>query len=327
MKKELNIISMEGGILLKDNLVRSSILPRTVSELDRDVNIMGDTEIEGAVYARKMEVENGDLDVKGAVYTKLELHIDSNAKGTIIFRKTVASSDTVASFGKENKLMFMADINAKQVRLSHAFVAGSIFADTITLDDCVVIGGVFATKSIDMKNCIAGTFNAPTVFLDGQISLLLPSAFSGSPIERTPSTTMVNLSLADLGSLYKGDKELENTGCIEMDLSTDEQKTMLSEDQRTIIVYSYSVVGKVLAADLVDFDKLKNHFLIGATALGSQTLRTYDLGMNEAGEKVDIVPEKVCDFFFSILRGTIKVTPIDGTFSIQDLAKRIPGIV
>lgn len=193
MKKELNIISMEGGILLKDNLVRSSILPRTVSELDRDVNIMGDTEIEGAVYARKMEVENGDLDVKGAVYTKLELHIDSNAKGTIIFRKTVASSDTVASFGKENKLMFMADINAKQVRLSHAFVAGSIFADTITLDDCVVIGGVFATKSIDMKNCIAGTFNAPTVFLDGQISLLLPSAFSGSPIERTPSTTIPEL--------------------------------------------------------------------------------------------------------------------------------------
>ncbi len=327
MKKELNIISMEGGILLKDNLVRSSILPRTVSELDRDVNIMGDTEIEGAVYARKMEVENGDLDVKGAVYTKLELHIASNAKGSIIFRKTVASSDTVASFGKDNKLMFMADINAKQVRLSHAFVAGSIFADAVTLDDCVVIGGVFATKSIDMKDCIAGTFNAPTVFLDGQISLLLPSAFSGSPIERTPATRMINLSLADLGSLYKGDKEIENSGCIEMDLSTDEQKTMLSEDQQTIVVYSYSVVGKVLAADLVDFDKLKNHFLIGATALGSQTLRTYDLGMNEAGEKVGIVPEKVCDFFFSILRGTIKVTPIDGTFSIQDLAKRIPGIV
>ena len=37
MKKELNIISMEGEVLLKENLVRSSILPHTVSELERNV--------------------------------------------------------------------------------------------------------------------------------------------------------------------------------------------------------------------------------------------------------------------------------------------------
>ena len=67
MKKELNIISMEGEVLLKENLVRSSILPHTVSELERNVTIMEDSIVEGAVYANKLEVANGDAEIKGAV--------------------------------------------------------------------------------------------------------------------------------------------------------------------------------------------------------------------------------------------------------------------
>ena len=73
MKKELNIISMEGEVLLKENLVRSSILPHTVSELERNVTIMEDSIVEGAVYANKLEVANGDAEIKGAVYTKLAI--------------------------------------------------------------------------------------------------------------------------------------------------------------------------------------------------------------------------------------------------------------
>lgn len=328
MKKELETINFEGEILLKDNLVKSSILPKVSSDLERNVTIIRDTEVEGAVYAHKLEIENGDVDIKGAVYTNLELHIDSKATGTIFFRKTVASSDTVASYAQNCKLIFMADINAKQVRLSHAFIAGSIFADTITLEDCVVIGGVFATKSIDMPGCcIVGTFNAPNVSMDKDVTLLLPSAFSGSPLEYAPTAHMYNLSLADLGALYQGKKEMENTGRIEMSLQSDEQKTMLAENERTMLVYSYSVTGKVLAADLVDFDRLQNHFLIGATALGSQTLKTYDFGRGKDGKKIEIRPELVCDFFFKLLHGKIKVQTIDGSFSIQELAQKIPGVM
>lgn len=143
MKKELNIISMEGEVLLKDNLVRSSILPHTASELDRNVTILADAIVEGAVYANKLEIENGETEIRGAVYTKLELHVETGAKGKVKFLKSVASSDSVTSYAKDCDLMFMADINAKKVRLNHAFIAGSIYADEIQLEDCVVIGGVF----------------------------------------------------------------------------------------------------------------------------------------------------------------------------------------
>lgn len=327
MKKELNIISMEGEVLLKDNLVRSSILPHRSSELDRNVTIMGDSMVEGAVYANKLEIENGEVEIRGAVYTKLELHVDTGAKGKVVFMKSVASSDSVTSYAKDCGLMFMADINAKKVSLNHAFIAGSIYADEILLEDCVVIGGVFSTKSIDMKNCVVGTFNSNSVFLDGATYLLLPSAFSGSPVEVMADAKLYNLSLADLGAIYKGTQQMQNTGVIEMDVKTDELKTMLSEDQKTMLVYSYSIAGKVLATDLVDFEHLQNHFLIGATAMGSQILRQYDLGTDADGNKAVIEPEKVAKMFFDILHGAVSIQQIDGTFSIQDLASKIPGVI
>ena len=295
--------------------------------MERNVTIMQDSIVEGAVYAKKLEIANGDAEVKGAVYTKLELHVDTVAKGNIIFRKSVASSDSITSYAKECNLLFMADINAKRVRLTHAFVAGSIYADEIQLDDCVVIGGVFSTKSIDMKNCVVGTFNSNSVFMEGVSYLLLPSAFSGSPVEVTADAKLYNLSLADLGAVYKGTQQMENTGVIEMDVKTDELNTMLSEEQKTMLVYSYSVAGKVLAADLVDFERLQNHFLIGATAMGSQILRTYDLGTGADGQKAIIAPERVAAMFWDILHGKSKLQVIDGKFRIQDLAAKIPGVI
>ena len=327
MKNELNIISMEGEVLLKDNLVRSSILPHTVSELDRNVTILADTMVEGAVYANKLQIESGETEIRGAVYTKLELHVDTGAKGKVIFKKSVASSDSVTSYAKECNLMFMADINAKKFRLNNAFIAGSIYADEIQLEDCVVIGGVFSTKSIDLKKCIVGTFNSNSVYLEGETYLLLPSAFCGSPVEVMADAKLFNLSLADLGAIYKGTPQMQNTGVIEMDAKTDEMKTMLSEDQKTMLVYSYSIAGKILATDLVDIERLQNHFLIGATAMGSQILRKYDLGTDVEGNKAVIEPERVAKMFFDILHGTVSIQQIDGTFSIQDLASKIPGVI
>ena len=320
--KELKVISLENGVILNENLVKGSILPKTSSELERDVIIQSDTIVEGAVYARKLEIQNGDVEIQGAVFTKLEFHVATGAQGGITFRKTVASADSIVSYARNCRLMFMADINAKQVKLCNAFVAGSIFADEVILEECIVLGGVFATKKVDMKSCIVGTFNSDSVSVSGDIKLLLPSAFSSEEIRVVGNAHMYNLSLADLGALYKGTPEMESSGIIEMDIHSDEQKSMLTEDDQMVVVRSYSVIGKVLAADLLDVDKLKNHFLITATALGSQTLKTYDLGYDEDGKLCEITPDKVATFFFDLLHGKVQIQPLDGSFSIKDIAQR-----
>lgn len=198
--KELKEVNFDNDIILNDNLVKGAILPKTVSELDRNVIIQGNTIIEGAVYAHKLEILQGEVDIRGAVYTKLELHVDSAAKGAVTFRKAVASSDSVASLTNGVRMYFLSDINAKSIKLNNAFIAGSLFADEAVLENCVILGGAFATKKLFLKNCIVGTFNAPSVAIQGDVHLLLPSAFSVEELRTVGEARMFNLSLADLGN-------------------------------------------------------------------------------------------------------------------------------
>jgi len=319
MKEYQELRFNETNVQLKDNLVKGSILPEKIAELNRTITIQANSVIEGAVYAHKLEIQQGDSEIQGAVFTQLEMYINSEAKGKISFKKSVGSANSIVSRALNCNLLFYSDINAKSVTLYNAFVAGSIYADEIILQNCVVIGGVFATQNIDITNSIVGTFNSPSVKVAQQVWLLLPSAFSIEKIISIPGTKFYNLSLADLGSLFKGCAQSEKSGRIEMDLNTDEVKTTLTNEETQKTVRSYTVIGKVLAADLIDIDKFQNHFLLTAASLGSQLLKNYDLGVNDKGESVILTFEKIRDFFFNILHGKIAVQDIIGKFDISDI--------
>lgn len=313
----------ENKIQLKGNLVRGSILPEKVAELNRTITVQENTVIEGPVYAHKLEIQNGDLEIHGAVFTQLELYVNSEAKGKIIFRKSVGSANSVVSRAADCKIMFCSDINAKSVTLYNAFVAGSIYADEIVLENCVVTGGVFATQEIDLTNSVVSTFNSPSVRIAQTVSLLLPSAFSIEKILATSDAKLFNLSLADLGALYKGLPQAQNSGKIEININTDEVKTTLANEEVQKTLRSYTVIGKVLAADLLDTNKFQNHFLLTATSLSSQLLKTYDMGVDKDGKLVMLTLEKICDFFFDILQGKIEIQKIDGKFNISQITGKL----
>ncbi len=325
--KELNDIQFENGsITLSSNRVKGAILPHKVSELDQNIVIQNDMVVEGAVFGYKIEVKNGDVDIQGALYAQKELYINSDATGSVKFRKSVGTSGSIVSHAKECNLMFLADLNAKDVRLTNAFVAGSIYADEVTLVNCVVIGGIFATQGLSIKSSIVGTFNSPQVTLDGEVSLLLPSAFSVENVQYNAATTkLYNLSLADLGSLYRGMPELPNSGRIEMNLENDEQKSVLNDDDRQILVRSYTVIGKVLAASMLDWDKMQNFMLLTAASLGNQLLKSYNLGIDSEGKQSELTPEAIAKFFFAIQSGRIVCTSISGAFSIDNFAENFKG--
>lgn len=313
----------DNRVLLKDHIVRSPILPKTAHELERDVVVQGDCEVEGAVFARNLEVQNGSLHVKGCVYTQVELHVNSDAKGRAVFDKAVGSSNAIVSLAPGCRVHFLADVSAKQVKLSNAYVAANIFADEIILDNCVVIGGVFATRSLELSDCVLGTFNSPVVRSSKTVYLLFPSAFSVERMSYLPGSELFSLALADLGALMRGTPEAENTGKIRMNIEQDEVKTVLSADGVQQILRSYSVVGKVLATGLVDYDRLQNQFLISCASMGNQLLRVYDLGVGADGVSVDLTPERIAGFFFDILHGKISVSNISGEF---DLASIVNGM-
>lgn len=114
--------------------------------------------------------------------------------------------------------------------------------------------------------------------------------------------------------------EASNSGRIEMNIENDEITSRLANEEIQKTLRSYTVAGKVLAADLLDTDKFQNHFLLTAASLGPQLLKTYDLGIDKDGKTVELTISRIRDFFFSILQGKITVKDLDGKFNISDIA-------
>lgn len=308
-------------ILLKDNLVRGAILPQKISELSRNVIFAGNVEVEGALFAHRIEVRDGDLTVKGATFAQGELYINSDATGQIVFAKATGSAGSLTARSNQCRPMFYSDINAKTVALKNAYVAGSIYADEITLENCVVIGGVFATQEASITDSLVGTFNSPHIRLSGTIQLLLPSAFTIEKPETTPGTRLFNLALADLGALFRGTPQDANSGRIPMNLDTDEVKADLTDENNRRTLRSFTVIGKVLAADMIDTDRFQNHFLLTTAALGPQLIRTYDMGNDSDGHPVTLDEVTLRNFFFDLLSGKKEPKELDAKFSIADIAR------
>jgi len=320
--KELNELRLnETNILLKDTLIKGAILPEKAAELNRSITIQGDTVVEGPVYAHKLEIQNGDVEIHGAVFTQLDLYVNSDATGSVFFKKSVSSANSIVSRAAGCKLTFYSDLNAKSITLYNAFVAGCIYADEIVLENCVVIGGVFATEEIEITNSMVGTFNAPSVRIAQMVYLFLPSAFSLEKIITLPNTKLFNLCLADLGSLYTGFPQAEHSGKIEMNINADEVKSTLSNEAVQKSLHSYTVIGKVLVADFLDTDKFHNHLLLTAASLGAQLLKTYDIGIDKEGRHATLTLEKIRDFFFDILHGKIEIQTMEGQLNISEIIK------
>lgn len=323
--KDLKEINMgQNMVTLKDNHVTSSILPKNTHELSQNITIAGDVIIDGAVYTNTLEISNGPAEFLGALFANSELHIKNDSKGLIHFHKAVASANSVVALLINDFAIFSSDINSPIIKLKNVFVAGSIYGTDITLENCVVLGGVFASKTLEVNSCILGTFNSSSVRAGGVNYLLYPTAFSVEPMTILPGTQWWNLSLADLGALFNGEKPQENTGKLLIDILNDTQRTVLTDNDGTqTLINSYSVASRVLVSDLIDYDKMKNHFLIVGAALGEQLLKSYAMPTSNGSEGGTLSIEKIARFFFDLLSGKIEISEISGKVSFDALSKNI----
>lgn len=320
--QDLKELRLGGNLLILDgHRVMSPIIPQSYKDIDNDISVRGETLIEGAVYTRNLEVVTGPLTINGAFFAKNGVSSNLANVEKLIFRKAVASGEAVVFFDGGKKV-FGADINAKTVKLKNAIVAASVFASEITLENCVVLGGVFATKDLKLTNCVVGTFNAPAASLSGKICTLFPSVFTVEPISLAAGARLVNLTLADWGSLLRGTPQASMSGYIELNPETDTQKVSLSDAEGNKILWnSCSVAGKVLAVDLLDMDKLQNHFLLSIGSMSEQLVKQYDFGIGPDGNPIHLTLERLGQFFLDILEEKIPVQQIDGKFSFSEISK------
>ena len=312
----------QNTITLRNNRVATSIIPRTNAELDRQVVVDTDVLVEGSVYAKFLEISNGPAEFRKAVFADKELHIKSDAKDLIYFVKSVASSQSVSSLLTNGKAIYGGDVNAPTVKMKNCMVCGSIYGTEVQLENCVVLGGVFSSRSLTITSSMVGTFNSPEVNASGVNYLLYPTAFSVEPMSFLPGTEFWNLSLADLGSLFKGEDEKPNTGKIKIDFENDTQRTVLTDENGTqTLINSYSVASRVLVSDLINMEKMENHFLIISASLGSQILKTYSLTKSNGEKGPELNVKDIAEFFFNIVAGKVQIKEMDGKLDFDELKK------
>jgi hypothetical protein len=207
--------------------------------------------------------------------------------------------------------------------LKNCLVAGSIFANEIQLENTVVLGGCFASKSLSMHNIITGTFNAPEVSAGGINYLLYPTAFSVEPMSCLPGTEFYNITLADLGSLFRNENEKPNIGKIHLDIEADSQRMVLvDESDAKILLHSYLVASRVLVSDLLNMENLEKHFLIISASLGSQILKTYSLHKEDGGKSDDLTLTNIEAFFFRVLNGSVQIRELSDAVSFDELKQK-----
>ena len=108
----------------------------------------------------------------------------------------------------------------------------------------------------------------------------------------------------------------------EREFENDTQRTVLTDENGTqTLINSYSVASRVLVSDLINMEKMENHFLIISASLGSQILKTYSLTKSNGEKDPELNVKDIAEFFFNIVAGKVQIKEMDGKPDFDELKK------
>ena len=70
-------------LFFNDNIVKTSILPQGTKDLKRNIKVQANSVFEGSVFGNNVEIEDGGVIFKGAVFANTELHVGTDISGTV----------------------------------------------------------------------------------------------------------------------------------------------------------------------------------------------------------------------------------------------------
>lgn len=77
----------------------------------------------------------------------------------------------------------------------------------------------------------------------------------------------------------------------------------------------------MLVSDLINMEKMENHFLIISASLGSQILKTYSLTKSNGEKGPELNVKDIAEFFFNIVAGKVQIKEMDGKPDFDELKK------
>jgi hypothetical protein len=169
-------ISNDQAVILEDETYSNSIIPSLRKEMWRRIELHGDTRVLGGIFGETLLVGPGNVFVRDAAYLRDHIRIQVKPGSHSWFNSVVSARNTIDKARCPARTRFSTDVHAKAINLNNAIVYGNIVCSEAILEDCVVLGGVYAQDQFEVGNSVLGTFEAGSLVQRSTIGLLQPFA-------------------------------------------------------------------------------------------------------------------------------------------------------
>jgi len=163
--------------MLEDEVYSNSIIPSFKNEMWRKIELHGKVEVKGGVFGKSLNISAENIYIKGAVYCKENLHINTNKKGKLWFGSVVNAEHSILA-EPGGRIRFSADLRSKKIKLNNSIVYGNVYCDELIAVNSIILGQVFAKKKLSVANSIMGSFHTGSFLLKRNMGLLLPYSIS-----------------------------------------------------------------------------------------------------------------------------------------------------
>ena len=293
MKELKELRFNETNIQLKDNLVKGSILPEKIAELDRTITIQGNSIIEGAVYAHFTKKENAYL--KTYFYQS-----ERGLPGATVFYNTGNFSSqriwdntffTQAHYEKEVSKTFAFQANAKYNRGYLRYLDPTYLDSKGKLDNTYVQQEIYGSISALYRVMENISLSAAT---DGAVSML-----SANLTDFATPTRYTWLST--LAAKYVTNQFLATASCLATVTSETVQKSNSADNHQQLSPFISLSVKPFSNEDIRIRAFYKNIFRlpsfndlyysgIGNRALKPEKTNQYNLGITYSGNVGKFLP-------------------------------------
>jgi hypothetical protein len=172
---------------------RGPEVPTKHAELDRQVFVEAGATVEGAILGGRVVVTGPNTTVAGPVYARRSMSL-SPAGGRIELGGGAIARDGIlaeAGEGEAGWTTIVGDVHSDQVRLVRTFVFGAVFGRIVSLENCAVLGGAYASESLSLSSSLVSTFQCQRCEIGaGCYLLFLGATASDELVVRRPVTCL-----------------------------------------------------------------------------------------------------------------------------------------
>jgi hypothetical protein len=164
------------------------ILPGGKEEMWRDLHLLPGAHLKGAAWGNSLTIEGAPVEADSAVYTRGAIKIKASLKegadtGIVNFSSSVTSPDSVVIEDVPFRVRFMSCVYTGVANLNNCIVYGNLYARRCTLQNSIVLGGVYCQGHLQIENSLVSTFRAKRVTIGPGVTLLFPAAMAEESIQ------------------------------------------------------------------------------------------------------------------------------------------------